>query len=76
MKKALIGGFFSIIGSIWTMAILNVAGNNLTSAWTTPPGRLLTTVAEMGMTIWLAIAAVILVFGMAILLKEYFSKQN
>lgn len=38
MKRVLIGGFLSLIGSIWAMAVLFVAGSNLTSGWTTPPG--------------------------------------
>ena len=58
MKRVLIGGFLSLIGSIWAMAVLFVAGSNLTSGWTTPPGRFMTTVAEMGLSE---------VFGMAIL---------
>lgn len=31
MKKVLIGGFFSLIGSIWTLTVVFVAGNNLVS---------------------------------------------
>lgn len=50
MKRVLIGGFLSLIGSIWAMAVLFVAGSNLTSGWTTPPGRFMTTVAEMGLS--------------------------
>lgn len=40
MKRVLIGGFLSLIGSIWAMAVLFVAGSNLTSGWTTPPGEI------------------------------------
>ena len=46
MKKTIIGGFLSLIGSIWTLAILIAAGNNLVSSLTTPPGRLLSTAPE------------------------------
>lgn len=42
MKRALIGGFISLIGSIWALAIMILAINNLISEWSTLPGRLLT----------------------------------
>ena len=38
MKKVLIGGFLSIIGSIWALAMALVVENNLASSWSTPPG--------------------------------------
>lgn len=31
MKKVLIGGFFSLIGSIWALTVVFVAGNNMVS---------------------------------------------
>ena len=40
MKRALIGGFLSLIGSIWSLAIVFIAGNNLVSSWDTQLGRL------------------------------------
>ena len=49
MKKVLIGGFLSINGSIWALAMAPVVESNLASSWSTPPGRLLTTVQEMGL---------------------------
>jgi hypothetical protein len=33
MKKVLIGGFLSLIGTIWGLAIIVFVGNNLTSSW-------------------------------------------
>ena len=49
MKNVLIGGLFALIGSIWALAISVAAGSNLVSGWSTPPGRFLTTVSEMGL---------------------------
>ena len=37
MKRALIGGFISLLGTIWGLAIAVAASNNLVSGWTTPP---------------------------------------
>ena len=45
MKRALIGGFISLLGTIWGLAIAVAASNNLVSGWTTPPGRFLSTVS-------------------------------
>lgn len=75
MKKAIIGGFLSLIGSIWTLAILIAAGNNLVSSWTTPPGRLLATVAEMGLAFWFVLAVALTVFGLGVLAVELFRKD-
>ena len=67
MKKVLIGGFLSIIGSIWALAMALVVENNLASSWSTPPGRLLTTVQEMGL---------MALFPAAVFLAAVFSKRN
>ena len=75
MKKTIVGGFLSLIGSIWTLAILIAAGNNLVSSWTTPPGRLLATVAEMGLTFWFVLAVALTVFGLRVLAVELFKKD-
>jgi hypothetical protein len=75
MKRVLIGGFLSLIGTIWALAIIIFAGNNLTSGWSTPPGRFLTTVAETGMTFPLVLAALFLGLGLIILGVEFFRRD-
>ena len=74
MKRVLIGGFLSLIGSIWAMAVLFVAGSNLTSGWTTPPGRFMTTVAEMGLSEVFGMAIVVL--GIVIMMVELFRRDK
>lgn len=76
MKRALIGGFISLIGSIWTLAIIFLAVNNMTAEWSTPPGRFLTTISELHMTLFFVIAIVFLILGVALMLIEYFRKEN
>lgn len=76
MKKAIIGGFFALVGSIWTLSILIAAGCNLTSAWTTPPGRLLSTVIEIGATLPFVLSVLLLIVGIGIMLKAYFQKED
>ena len=76
MKKVLIGGFLSLTGSIWAMTGMFVAGNNLTSGWSTPPGRFMTTVAEMGLTEVFGMAILLVVLGIAVMLVELVRKDR
>lgn len=76
MKRALIGGFFSVIGSIWTLAIMFIAGNNLVDSWPNPPGRFLTTVSAMGLMPLFVIAVMLVVLGIFIMAIELFKKDN
>ncbi len=76
MKRALIGGFISLLGTIWGLAIAVAASNNLVSSWATPPGRFLTTVAEMGFVPLFAMAIVLIVLGLTIMAIEYFKKDK
>lgn len=76
MKRAFIGGFFALIGSIWALAIAFLASNNLTSGWSTPPGRFLTTVSELNLTAFFVIAVVFLLLGVVMMVVEYFRKDD
>ena len=75
MKRVLIGGFLSLIGTIWELAIIVFVGNNLVSGWSTPPGRFLSTVIETGMTSPMIIATLLLLVGLLIMGIEYFKKD-
>lgn len=76
MKKVLIGGFLSVTGSIWASAVIFVAENNLVSAWPTPPGRFLTTVAEMNLTLVFLLSIALVISGICMLVTEYFRKDQ
>lgn len=76
MKRALIGGFISLIGSIWTLAIMLIAINNLTSEWHSPPGRILTTISNVGMMFWFVISVAFVLLGIVLMVIEYFRKDN
>ena len=76
MKRALIGGFLALIGTIWSLAIIIFAGNNLVSGWSTPPGRFWTTVLETGMMFPFVLAMAFLVLGLLIMGIEYFRKED
>ena len=76
MKKVLIGGFLSVTGSIWASAVIFVAENNLVSAWPTPPGRFLTTVAEMNLTLVFLLSIALIISGICMMVMEYFRKDQ
>lgn len=76
MKKVIIGGFLSLIGAIWGLGIIILVGNNLTSGWSIPPGRFLTTVIEIDMVIPMIMAFAFLLFGLFAMGTEYFKKDN
>ena len=76
MKRVMIGGFLSLIGSIWTLAVMFAASNNLVSSWATQPGRFLTTVSQMGLIPIFVIAIFIVVFGLLILAIEFFKREK
>ena len=76
MKRVLIGGFLSLIGSIWAMAVLFVAGSYLTSGWTTPAGSFMTTVAETGLSEVFGMAILFVVLGIVIMMVELFRRDK
>lgn len=74
MKRALIGGFLSLLGTIWGLAVLVAASTNLVTSWG-EYGRLMTTVIEMGLTFPLILSAAFVLLGLAIMAVEYFRKD-
>lgn len=75
MKKILIGGFFTVSGMIGAMILIAVAIAIPTSAWVTPPGRLICTILENGAAVPLIVSLVLLAAGLFILTIEYFKKD-
>ena len=76
MKKAIIGGFTSIIGTLGVMSVFIVGANNMVGGWRTPPGRFLSTVPEIGMMPLLVCSFIFLIIGLVIMGIEYFKKEN
>jgi hypothetical protein len=76
MKRALIGGFLSLIGSIWSLAIVFIAGNNLVSSWDTQLGRLWSTVIEMDLMFLFILAVVFIILGIVLMAVELFRKEK
>ena len=76
MKRALIGGFLSLIGSIWSLAIVFIAGNNLVSSWDTQLGRLWSTVIEMDLMFLFIFAVLFIILGIVLMAVELFRKEK
>lgn len=76
MKRVIIGGFLAIIGTIMTLPVVIIASNNMASSWSTPPGRFLTTVLQMGMSGIFIIACILVILGVAIMGIEYFKADK
>lgn len=76
MKRAIIGGFISLIGSIWTLAVIISANNYAINGWATPPGKLLTQITEANLEIWFGISIATVILGIVLMAIEYFKKDN
>lgn len=76
MKRAIIGGFISLIGSIWGLAVIISANNYDINGWATPPGKLLTQITESNLVIWFGISIATVVLGIILMAIEYFKKDN
>ena len=76
MKKVLIGGFLALIGMLGVLGVFLVSSSNLVSGWSTPPGRFLTTISELGFTPLLVFSCLALAAGLLAMGIEYFRKDK
>ena len=76
MKRAIIGGFVSLIGSIWSLAVIISANNYSIDGWTTPPGKLLTQIAQSNLTLWFAVSIILVLLGIILMVAELFRKDK
>ena len=74
MKKAVIGGFLILSGSVGPGAVLISVSSNMALGWTTRPGRIMTTVLDNGALIPLFISLAMLALGPIVRAVEYFRK--
>ena len=76
MKRAIIGGFVSLIGSIWSLAVIISANNYSIEGWTTPPGKLLTQIVQSDLTLWFAVSIILTLLGLILMAVEFFRKDK
>ena len=75
MKRALIGGWLTLLGTIWGAGVIIAASQMLVDSWDPAIGRLLTTILEKQLIIPFAIAALFLALGLVIMAVEFFEKD-
>lgn len=75
MKRALIGGWLALLGTIWGAGVLIAASQMLVDSWDPVIGRLLTTILEKQLIIPFTIAALFLALGLVIMAVEFFKKD-
>lgn len=75
MKRALIGGWLALLGTIWGAGVIIAASQMLVDSWDPAIGRLLTTILEKQLIIPFAIAALFLALGLVIMTVEFFKKD-
>ena len=78
MKKALIGGFLTLVGSVWCLAALLTTGANVdaVASWSNPPGRFFTAMNQCAMTPVAMVGGLLLLCGLVIMAIEYFRKEG
>ena len=72
MKRALIGCWLTLLGTIWGACTLIAASRMQVDSWDPAIGRLLTTVWKKGLTVPLIISVLFLLLGLVIMAIEYF----
>ena len=75
MKRVVIGGFLSVIGTIWSLVFIFMAENNYVGSWRTPPGRLLTSLADLDLVFVFIISVILVIAGLGIMVFELFKKD-
>jgi len=75
MKRALIGGWLALLGTIWGAGVIIAASQMLVDSWDPAIGRLLTTILEKQLIIPFAIASLFLALGLVIMAVEFFKKD-
>ncbi len=76
LKRAIIGGFISLIGSIWALAVIISANNYTINGWPSPPGKLLTQIEESDLMFWFVISVALVVLGVVLMVIEYLKKDS
>lgn len=76
MKRAIIGGFLSLVGSIWALAVLLCANSHAIDGWATPPGKLITQLNESGLMPWFTASIIVTALGIVLMAIEYFRRER
>lgn len=75
MKRAFIGSWLALLGTIWGAGVIIAASQMLVDSWDPAIGRLLSTILDRQLIIPFVIAALFLVLGLVIMAVEFFKKD-
>ncbi len=75
MKRALIGCWMSLLGTIWGAGVIIAASQMLVDRWDPRIGRLMTTVLDSRLFAPFLIALLFLLLGLVIMTVEFFKKD-
>lgn len=73
MKKAIIGGFPTIVSSLWALVIGAYVQSNLLASWR--GSRFWASASELGVVVPLVISLAVLALGLVMLCVEYVRKD-
>ena len=76
MKRTVIGGFITLVGSVWALLILSFASSNIPNEWNPNYGRLFTVVVNYKLMFPFVLSVIVTVLGLALLLIEFFRKEK
>ena len=76
MKRVVIGGFFLLTGSLWTLSVSLYALICPVSQWATPPGRFLTTLFSAPLAPFFLFGTALVICALIILIGEYFKNDR
>lgn len=74
MKRALIGGWLALLGTLWGFGVIIAASQMLVDSWNPATGRLLTTILEHQLWMPATLSALFIVLGLGIMAVEFFKK--
>ena len=76
MKRALIGCFMALLGTIWAAGVMNAASQMLVTSWDPSISRLMTTILERNLILPFVVSAIFLLLGLMIMVVEFFKKDT
>ena len=75
MKRALIGCFMALLGTLWGAGVIIAASQMLVTSWDSRVGRLMTTILECRLMLPFVIAILFVLSGLVAMGIEFFRKD-
>lgn len=75
MKRAFIGGWLALLGTLWGAGVIIAASQMLVNSWDPSVGRLMTTILEQQLFLPFLLSCLFLLLGLVIMAVEFFKKD-